>query len=255
MILKNYLKTLVLSIPLVLSTPSNAVPITFEISGTISDRILGYPEIVPLSHPEWKGLEVTGKLSLDLERLAINHQTTNDVTLYTKENEPNRRADWISFEITNPDGCNILISDSTPIYPDPGSYPPVDNASTFLTHTANDSAFYVSRDYSAFLDPYPRNYFYLALLAVGGNADKLTNGADYNNAVIYPEFANVNNWAQVAQFNEAGIGYDYYFTVNSVKRIEVDVSEPSSLLILISGLLLISLRKLNFCAIKAQHQS
>lgn len=80
---------------------------------------------------------------------------------------------------------------------------------------------------------------------MGDNADKLTNGADYNNAIIRPEFANVNNWAQVAQFNETGFGYDYYFTITSLKRIEVEVPEPSSLLILISGLLLILLRKLN----------
>lgn len=247
MTLKHYCKYLVSFIALTLATTSNAVPLTFEVSGTISDKILSSSnyETVPLSHPEWNGLEVTGTLSLDLERLAINHQTTFEVTLHNKEDEPNRRADWMSFEITNPDGSNILISDSTPIYPDPDSYPPANDASTFLTHYVNDSAFYVSRDYSAFLEPYPRNYFYIALLAMGGNADKLTTGADYYNAMIYPEFANINNWAHVAQFNEAGVGHEYYFTITSLKRIEVEVSEPCSLLILMSGLLLILLRKLD----------
>lgn len=246
MIFKAYCKNLVLLVGLALATTSNAVPLKFEISGTISDKILSSSnyETVSLSHPEWKGLEVTGILSLDLERLSLNHQTAPEVTLHNKEDEPNRRADWMSFEITNPDGSYILISDSTPIYPNPNSYPPANDASTFLTHYVNDSAFYASRDYSAFLEPYPRNYLYIALLAMGENASKLTDGADYYTSHIYPEFANVNNWAQVAQFNEMGVGFDYYFTINSIKRMDVEVSEPSPLLILLLGLLLILLRKL-----------
>ncbi len=52
---------------------------------------------------------------------------------------------------------------------------------------------------------------------------------------------------RVWQYDDAGVGHEYYFRIDSLERILVDVPEPSVLLIFISGFLLILWgRKINY---------
>lgn len=227
------------------TAPSWAIPLIFEFTGTISDTVLisGIEQTLFTSHPQWNGQQVTGTLSMDLPALAASPYNGPGYSQYSKTNDVYPHADWMSFGVTNPDGSILDISDSIPIIPAPTSEG--DDAYTHLAHQSymhGDSGFYAQRTYNNF-EPYPRNHASLSLRADGDNALWLTSSADYNDVIIKPEFANIENYGSVYQLNELGIGHEYYFRIDSLIRKPADVPEPSILLIFISSFLIIQWKR------------
>lgn len=228
----------------IFNAPSWAIPLSFEFTGTISDTVLisRIEQTLFTSHPQWNGQQVTGTLTVDLPELAASPYNGVGYSQYSKT-EDYPYAGWMSFSVTNPDGSILDISDSIPLIPEPDDIG--NDAYTQLTHQSyiyGDSGFYAQRTYNNSV-PYPRNFASLSLRADGDNALWLTSSADYNNVIIKPEFANMDNYGSVYQLNELGIGHEYYFRIDSLKRKIAKVPEPSVLLIFISGLLLIQWKR------------
>ena len=227
---------------------SLAIPLTYQFTGTISDTVFGSRMYQTLftTHPQWNGRQVTGTLTMDLPELGASPYNGPGYSQYSKYGDVYPYSDWMSFSVTNPDGSVLDISDSIPITPAPEAEG--DDAYTHLAHQSylyGDSSFYAQRTYD--LPPYPRNHASLSLRADGENALWLTSSANYNDVIIKPEFANIDNHGYVWQLNDVGIGHEYYFRIDSLERISADVPEPSILLIFISGLLLILWkRKINY---------
>lgn len=222
-----------------------AIPLTFEFTGTISNTVLisRIQQTLFTSHPQWNGLQVTGTVTMDLPELAASPYNGLGYSQYGTSQDAYPYADWMSFTVTNPDGTILDISDSIPIIPAPDLEG--DSAYTHLAHQSymyGDSGFYAQRIYNNFV-PYPRNSAALSLRADGDNAQWLTSSANYNNVIIKPEFANMDNYGWIYQLDDMGVGHEYYFRIDSVKRKPTEVPEPSVLLLFISGLLLIQLKR------------
>ncbi len=229
----------------IFAAPSWAIPLIFEFTGTISNTVLisRIEQTLSTSHPQWNGQQVTGTLTIDLPELAASPYNGPGYSQYSKTYDAYPYANWISFSVTNPDGSILDISDSIPIIPAPEGES--DDAYTHLAHQYDPygvSSFYAQRTYSS-SEPYPRNSAALSLDADGDNALWLTSSANYNDVIIKPEFANVNNYGSVYQLNELGFGYQYYFRIDSLKRKSTDVPEPSLWLAFIVGLLFIKMKR------------
>lgn len=221
----------------VIAVPCWGSPIIFEFTGTVSDTttIASNGQALSTTHPEWTGQVVTGTVTMTLNELAAPHNGPG-YSQYGK-NVDYPYANWLSIYIKNPDGTLLDISDSEPVTPAPRAEG--DDAFTLLTHLPyGQSQFYVQRSYNNHLT-YPRKHASLTLVATGENAHWLTNGADYNDVIIQPEFANQDNLGYVYHYTAANIGHEYYFKIDSLKRLATTVPEPSTMLPFIIGLLLL----------------
>ena len=220
-----------------ISFSSWALPLTFEFTGTISDTVLisaSYQTIFT-RQPEWNGQKVSGTLVMDLPEAAASPYNGPGYTQYGKSENTYDYANWMAFTIENPDGTVLDVSDSIPIYPAPEAEG--DDAYTNLAHESylyGDSSFYAQRTYNHFV-PYPRNSASISLRAIGEEASLLTSSADYANVIIKPEYANYENYGFVYQLNDQGIGYEYLFRIDSLTRVESEVPEPESLILLLVG--------------------
>ena len=220
-----------------ISVSSWALPLTFQFTGTISDTVLisSIYQTLPTMQPEWNGQKVSGTLVMDLPEAAASPYNGPGYTQYGKSEDTYDYANWMAFTIENPDGTVLDISDSIPIFPAPEAEG--DDAYTNLAHQSylhGESSFYAQRTYNNFV-PYPRNSASLSLLAVGEEASLLTSSADYADVIIKPEFANVENYGSVYQLNDQGIGYDYYFRIDSIARVTSEVPEPGTLVLMLVG--------------------
>lgn len=227
----NQLATLMLLSTVTVS--SWALPLIFEFAGTIRETSF-------TTHPEWIGQNVTGTLTMDLPELA--GYTSPRFSQYGKSNDTYPYANWMSFMVRNPDGTLLDISDSEPVIPAPEAEG--DDAHTYLAHQSylyGDSGFYAQRTYNNYLT-YPRKHAALSLRAVGEDALWLTSSADYNDVVIKPEFASHTNYGHVNHYTDSGIGHEYSFRIDSLKRIQASVPEPSIWLLFVTGLLMLQCR-------------
>lgn len=230
---------------LTFAAPGWAIPLIFEFSGTISNTVLisRMEQTLFTSHPEWNGQQVTGTLTIDLPELAASPDNGPTYSRYSKTDDVYPYANWMSFSVNNPDGSILDISDSIPIIPAPEDIG--DDAYTHLLHQYGPygaSSFYAQRTYNNSV-PYPRNHVALSLEASGDNALWLTSSTNYNDVIIKPEFANVNNYGSVFQLNELGFGHQYSFRIDSLKRKPADVPEPSLWLAFIFGVLIIQMKR------------
>lgn len=242
--IKHFLKQLAALTLLSYPFSSWALPLTFEFTGTISDTVLisKIDQTLFTTHPDWNGQQVTGTLTMDLPELAASPYNGPGYSQYSK-NVDYPYANWMSFLVKNPDGTFLDISNSEPVTPAPLAEG--DDAYTNLAHQSylyGDSSFYAQRSYNNHLT-YPRKHASLSLRATDDNALWLTSSADYDEVMIKPEFANHDNYGYVYHYTDSGIGHEYYFRIDSLKRMEVNVPEPSTLLLLIAGLILIGLKK------------
>ncbi|MEN0037937.1 MAG: hypothetical protein AAGC78_12765 [Cellvibrio sp.] len=248
-ITKNFYRLATLALISALTTftaPSWAIPLTFDFTGTISNTVLisKIQQTLATSHPQWNGLQVTGTVTMDLDESSASPYNGLGYSQYSTQEDIYPYADWMSFSVTNPDGSILDISDSIPITPEPDLEG--NNAYTHLAHQSylyGDSGFYAQRIYNNFV-PYPRNSAALSLRAVDDNARWLTSSANYNDVIIKPEFANHDNYGWIYQLNDLGIGHEYYFRIDSLKRRPAEVPEPSIWLLFISSLLLIQMKRL-----------
>jgi hypothetical protein len=216
---------------LLVAASTQAVPIKFEFTGTVTDKILSYGEYtdVWLHARKWKGKTVTGQMVMDIEGLELYPNLSPDEVYYSSS-VGNNPSDFISFTLTNPDGNT---------YSFPGDYDPlpevaVDGGTAYLidsfyngTHFFADKVFTNSR--SA-----PRQVISLRMQASGANAKQTITSMDFNTVEFHPEFANVQNYGSVEYIHDNGKRFDYYFTINSITR--VPISEPSSLILIFGGL-------------------
>jgi len=230
------------------SVASCALPLAFEFKGTISESVLvsGIFQTAFTRQPEWNGLKVSGTLVMDLQDLAASPYNDLNYIQYSKSEHSYDYANWMAFSITNPDGSVLDISDAVPLFPAPEAE--ADDAYTYLAYHSHylggDSGFYAQRTYDD--PPYPRNHTSLSLRASGQNAELLVSGANYNDVIIRPEFANSENYGYVYQLNDQGIGYEYNFRIDSLARATSKVPESGSLTLMILGfasLLLSRIRK------------
>jgi len=244
-LIKNVFRSLSLVVASMLTAPSWALPLVFEFTGTISDTVLisHIDQTLYTTHPEWNGQQVTGSLTMDLSKAAASPFNGPGYSQYSKNDHSHPDADWISFLVNNPDGSLLNISDYEPVTPAPEAEG--NDAYTHLAHNSylNDSSgFYAQRTYNNSLT-YPQKHASLWLDAIGDNAEWLTSSADYNDVIIKPEFANWNNYGYVFYYTDPGIGYEYTFTIDSLKRMDAAVPEPSTWLLMAVALLMLYWRR------------
>jgi hypothetical protein len=241
---KKIIQLFTFTIASVSTMPGWALPLVFEFTGTISDTVLisGINQTLFTTHPEWNDQQVTGRLTMDFSGLVESPFNGPGYTQYSKNGVSNLTADWMSFLVKNPDSTLLDISDTEPVTPAPEAEG--DDAYTDLSYHSyvnGSSGFYAQRSYSNSLT-YPQKHASLWLAALGDNADWLTNSADYYDVIIKPEFANWFNYGYVYYYTGSGIGYEYAFTIDSLKRIDISVPEPSTMLIIV-GLLMLYIRR------------
>jgi hypothetical protein len=227
------------------STSTSALPLIFQFTGKISDTVLisGIDQTLYTTHPEWNGKVVTGQLIFsDLSEFATDGYNGPFYSRYSKSNDFYPYANWMSFIINNPDGTVLDISDSVPVVPVPLSEG--DDAYTEISdtnHWEGDTTFYAQRSYSN-SSTYPQKHASLYLRAINENAQWLTENANYNEVIVRPEFANFFNYGAVYYYTDIGVGHEYYFKIESIERLQATVTEPSTFLIFVASLLLITLK-------------
>lgn len=203
-----------------------AVPITFEFTGTVSNQILSNGRLIKANSkvPQWHGKGVSGQMMIDIEGLATNPNQVSYQSYYQSGYEGNG-TDWLSFSLTNPDGSTHQI---------PGGYDPfpevdVNGSVAYLTNppAINDMQFYAGRTYSN-LRLYPHQNISLRL----SGRSQLISGQDFHTVEINPQFAYRENYGLVDYAHENGTRFEYYFTIDSIKR----VPEPSSWVLMLCGL-------------------
>lgn len=234
----------ILFFALTISIPGWAMPIMFEFTGTVSDSVLisRRYQTIYTNVPEWSGLQVTGSVVMELPELAASPNNSPSHSIYGQREEfP--YADWMTFRLTHPDGSLFEVPGSTPATPVPEGIG--NDAYTQLSHLSyinGASSFYATRSYNNSLT-YPQKSISISLTAVGGNANWLTNNADFYNVEVNPEFANFENYGSVSDYSGLGVGHKYTFTIDSLKRVNARVPEPSLWLLALTGLLLIGWRR------------
>lgn len=218
------------SLLLMVASSIQAIPIKFEFTGTVTNKVLSYGEIidVPLNARKWRGKTVTGEMIIDIEGLETNPDQSPEQVYYSSW-YGNNASDWLSFTLTNPDGST---------YSFPGGYDPlpevdVDGSDAYLVDSFyNGTQFYVGRNYSNSRSV-PRQGLSLRMQAQGENAKQAITSMDFNTVEFHPEFANWENYGIVEYHHDDGKKFNYYFNINSIKR--VSVPEPASWLMILGG--------------------
>lgn len=219
------IQQLALSLSFLTAAATWAAPITFEFTGTITDRVLINGRVVDVSSNAgvWIGESVTGKMFIDVEGLATNPNQSSEQVFYSSSYGDNP-ADWLSFTITNPDGNTFAI---------PGGFNPLPNyqvngSSTYLTDSIlNGTHFYAGRTFSN-LRPQSTQTFLLRLQARGPNDSLAISNMDFDSVEFQPEYANWENYGYVEYGHPDGTRLNYYFDINTITRIIARVPEPSS---------------------------
>lgn len=228
---------------LIVAAPSiQAIPIKFEFTGTITDKVLisGQVTDIYFNARRWKGKTVTGHMMIDVEGLATNPNQSPEQVYYSSWYGDNP-SDWLSFSITNPDGSTYYFPESY----DPLSEVDVDGSDVYLINSfssyGNATALYAGRTYLN-AKSLPRQYLSLRLQGSGMNAAKAITSMDFDTVEFNPEFANWENYGIVDYSHPSGKNTNYYFTINSLTR----VPEPSSWLLILGGLIALLARRRYF---------
>lgn len=212
----------------ILPSIAAATPIMFDFTGTISNTILSGGNHINIDQPkQWLGKSVNGSFVLDIDGLETNpHQDRNQI--YLDSSYGNNPADWLSVVLANPDGKVY----SFPLE-DPSASADVDSSVVSIIYRKGvfpDARFYMGRMFSN-LNAAPRINISLRLTAWGTDSLKMLNGLDFNTLEIKPEYSDWENYGLVEYNDGAGNKFDYYFTIDSIERREVNahVDEPSSM--------------------------
>lgn len=219
-----------------------ATPITFDFTGTISNTILSYGNHITIAQPkQWLGKSVNGNFVLDIDGLETNPKQDRN-QIYLDSSYGNNPADWLSVVLTNPDGKIY----SFPLE-DPSAPVGLDGAVASIFYRKDvfpDARFYIGRMFSN-LNSTPRINISLRLAAREMDSLKMLNGLDVNNLDIKPEYSNWENYGLVEYNDGKGKKFDYHFTIDSITRREVNVDEPSPIIlsVLALGMLVLVRRK------------
>jgi len=235
----------ILFFALTISIPGWAMPIMFEFTGTVSDSVLisRRYQTIYTTVPEWNGLQVTGRVVMELPELGASPDNRPSHSIYGQRYPEFPYSDWMTFMVTNPDGSLVEVPGSTPATPVPEAEG--NDAYTQLSHLSyinGLSSFYATRSYTNSLT-YPQKTASISLSAEGDNANWLTSSADFYNVEVNPEFANVDNYGHIYNYSNLGVGHEYTFKIDSLKRVDAKVPEPSLWLLALTGLLLIGWRR------------
>jgi len=236
---------------LTVNAPAWATPITFEFTGTVTntviDTIFGDNGIKETRYPEWNGQQVTGILTLDLEGQWEYFSEDDPYTIY-KSFGSVADSNWMQLTLRNPDGTYFDSSRAT--YGKPTPFNPYPNSAyAQIVHLSDVnpepplSNLVVSRGYYDSASPLAYNYIELTLIGNGSNAHLLTSSKDFDDVIINPEFANLQNYGSVNQSNRTLTSPGYHFTIDSFNRVRTEVPEPSAPLLLFSGLLIVLLKR------------
>lgn len=218
-----------------LPSVATALPITFDFTGTISNSVLSNGSYIKIDQStQWLGKTVNGSFTLDIDNVETNPQQSSYQKYYDSSYGSNS-TDWLSVAIVNPDGRSY-------------SYPPedqplsvdVDSAVASLIYRDSafpDVRFYVGRTFSN-LNTTPKFEISLRLTAWGPKSLQMLNGLDFDTLNVNPTYADRENYG-IAEYDDgAGENFNYYFTIDSISRRDVNahVNEPSLLLLAVFAL-------------------
>lgn len=226
----------VLSI-LILTTISSvtaATPIIFNFTGTVTDQILDGGGMLDTwaSISKWNGKSISGSFTMNLDDVTPVAQNHEQIFYLTEASNDNSRQ-WLEFVINNPDGTSYSIPTST----DP--LPVVDSnySAANLVSNENFSILYIAREFQnkSFKNP-PLQEIMLRLATFGEGSDQLYSSLDFNTVEFHPELATYQNYGLVNYLKDNGKKMEYFFTIDTLTRIEHNVPESGILGLMLLGL-------------------
>jgi|GEM_PF-1583534 len=229
-----------------------ATPIVFEFTGTITDTVIDKTfgnETKLMSRTEWIGQQISGTISLDLDDQWKYFGDDDPYTIFKSYDTRATGAEWMQVKLRNPDGTyfdSSLATDGRSIPFDP--YP--NSAYAQIVHLMDDAYYGVplsnvdfSRWYHNDNSPLMYNHFELGLIGNGDNASSLVSSKNFDDIIVKPDFANLQNYGLVRQSHRTLADPSYYFLIDSFSRIETEVPEPPAPLLLFSALLVLMVKR------------
>lgn len=214
-----------------ISLLTNASPLVFNFTGTVSDQYLDeLMHDTPLSIPEWNGKNISGSFTMDLDATEPAAQF-DYFTWYSTYDPAGVATRWLKFTVTHPDGSTSLFPAEDP------TGPAYTNFSTTVINGDPDNI-------SSFFDvvrliAYTEGNDYgveMSLGAHGENSSLIYSSYDFNTIEFHPEFANEVNRALVKYDNELGEKIEYNFLITSITRVKSEVPESGNLALMLLGI-------------------
>ena len=232
---------------LTLNSSALATPVVFEFTGTITDTVVDKMfgnETKVMSRTDWIGQQISGTVSLDFAYFGNDPNAAHTFLItYAADSE------WMQVKLMNPDGTFFDSSfavggTSAPFDPYPSS------AAANILHLYDDpyygvplSNLVLNRWYQDDNPALMYNYFELGLIGNGDNASLLVDSKNFEDVTVKPEFANLRNYGMVTQSHRTFADPSYYFLIDSFTRMETEVPEPSSPILMLSALLIVLLKR------------
>lgn len=210
---------------------TNATPIVFNFTGTVSDKYLDeHMQDAPLSIPEWKGKNISGSFTLDVNAVTPTI-LRDDFSQYITFDRTGITTQWMKFTVTNPDGSTLTFPTGEPKKDGEGSY----SASVQLTGDPLDPLEVFQYFNIIKSNDYDEDRIELSLGSIGQDLNLIFSSTDLNIVEFYPEYTNEINKGIVKFKNEIGEKMEYYFLISSLTRIKSEVPESGSLILMLLG--------------------
>lgn len=236
---KHFLSGLIL---ITISSVVAATPIVFNFTGTVTDQVLdgGGMSKKWASISKWNGKSISGSFTMSLENVTPIIQN-NEQTYYLTEASNDNSRQWLEFVINNPDGTSYSIPTST----DPLPVVDLNYSAATLLSNENSSIFYIAREFQnkSFKNP-PLQEIMLRLGSFWEGSSQLYSSLDFSTVEFRPELATHQNYGLVNYLKDNGKKMEYFFTIDTLTRVEHNVPEPGILGLILLGLVSLTLGRM-----------
>ena len=222
-----------------IASVAEATPIIFNFTGTLGNQMLDGGALLKTwaEVPEWNGRTVSGTINMNVEGIKPAVQNHEQI-FYETSTSQDASEQWLNVSLNNPDGTSFN-------FPTFENFPEADfnySGTTMLQTSSGFSIFTLQRGFTN-LDPdnQPHQQIIFRLNSFGDEPYQLFNSLDYNTVNFNPASANFTNSAYVSYLTANENKIEYFFRIDSLTRVESEVPEPGSLVLLLLGLISILL--------------